>query len=344
MLFQERKNHIMDQQELLSLIQKSVDEKGKQFVFKRTAGIQIAHVETLDSGNMNVYCLGDDMPKLLYRVFNVTQEGNVVEYSDIKEIVNLTKHFNNDIKPKLTDAPSFIDESGEYDILIENRNADNSVEVKLASSTGRQITMIETYRYFDYVSRIFFVSCVALSFGGQYLFSVTPDGKHLRLIVGNDEAIRQRIDMMTELLGARLLPSYQTINAGVKALDEKADIHGRVTFNKNDGTTVNYLSNFCYDDLESGNMFAFFIQENDKQNGLMFIKSIVDEKLTLSNAWNDEQKASAERVQRLMSENRDEFVKHVHSFFADSLDLRYAAYKNGTLKAGEPAAEEPKAE
>lgn len=328
----------MDQQELLSLIQKNVDERGKKFVFHRTAGIQLVHVETLESGNMNVYCLGDDMPKLLYRIFNVTPDGNVSEYSDIKQIVEMTKRFNTEIKPKLTGLPSFVDETGEYDILIENRNADNSVEVKLASSTGRHITMIETYRYFDYVSRIFFVSCVALSFGGQYLFSVTPDGKHLRLILGNDEAIRGRISMMTELLSARLLPSYQTIDAGVKALDEKADIHGKVSFNKNDGTTVNYLSNFCYDDLESGNMFAFFVQENDKQNGLMFIKNIADEKLTLSNAWSEEQKAAAEKVQHLMAENREEFVKHVHSFFADSLDLRYAAYKNGTLKAAEAPA------
>lgn len=328
----------MDQQELLSLIQKNVDERGKKFVFHRTAGIQLVHVETLESGNMNVNCLGDDMPKLLYRIFNVTPDGNVSEYSDIKQIVEMTKRFNTEIKPNLTGLPSFVDETGEYDILIENRNADNSVEVKLASSTGRHITMIETYRYFDYVSRIFFVSCVALSFGGQYLFSVTPDGKHLRLILGNDEAIRGRISMMTELLSARLLPSYQTIDAGVKALDEKADIHGKVSFNKNDGTTVNYLSNFCYDDLESGNMFAFFVQENDKQNGLMFIKNIADEKLTLSNAWSEEQKAAAEKVQHLMAENREEFVKHVHSFFADSLDLRYAAYKNGTLKAAEAPA------
>lgn len=203
--------------------------------------------------------------------------------------------------------------------------------------------MIETYRYFDYVSRIFFVSCVAVSFGGQYLFSVSPDGKHVRLIVGNDENIRKRVDMITELLQNHVLPSYQTIDAGNKALTSQ-DVRGKVSFPQNDGTTAVYLSQFCYDDLESGNLFAFFIKENDEKNGLMFIQDIVTGRLTLSQAWTEEQKAAADRVQKLMAENKEEFGKHVHSFFADSLDLRYAAFKAGKLTAeAAKAADEEKA-
>lgn len=327
----------MTDEQLLSKIQANADEKANLFIFKKTAKLDLIYKDVKEDGSAVVYCLGEDMPKLIYRIFSVGADETITEITDVKEIVEKTKHYNVDIKPTLKLVPPAVEELGEYEIMLENRNADNSVEIKLKSSTGRHITMMETYRYFDYVSKIFFVSCVALSFGGQYLFSVTPDGKHVRLIIGNDEHIRQRMDMMTELLRARLLPSYQTIEAGTRALNDKGDLHGKVSFTKPDGTTVNYLSNFCYDDLESGNMFAFFVQEDDKANGLMFIKSIVDEKLTLSNAWSDAQKAAAEKVQKLMAENREEFIKHVHSFFADSLDLRYAAYKNGTLTAAAPA-------
>ena len=323
----------MTDEVLLSKIQEEADKTALNFVFKKTAKLDLIYSETLADGTIEAYVLGADMPKLIYRVFTVSPEGEVKENGNIQEVVEKTKHYNVDVKPTLKLVPPAVEETPEYTIIIENRNEDNSVEIKLKSSVGRDLTMIETYRYFDYVSKIFFVSCVSLSFGGQYLFSVTPDGKHLRLIVGNDPAIRSRVDMINELLQNRVLPSYQTIDAGTKALAQNNEVRGRVAFPKEDGTQAVYLSNFCYDDVESGNMFAFFVAENDPKNGLMFIQDIVTNKLTLSNVWTDEQKAAAEKVQKLMAENRDEFLKRAHSFFADSLDLRYAALKSGKLSA-----------
>ena len=87
--------------------------------------------------------------------------------------------------------------------------------------------MIEVYRYFDNVTQIFFVSCISLSYPGQYLFSVVPGGKQLKLLLTRDTQIRSRIDMITELLHGRVLPSYRTIEDANKyeevALDTRED-------------------------------------------------------------------------------------------------------------------------
>lgn len=322
----------MTQEEMLKKIQGLVDEKAQKFPFKKSAKMEIVYVDNKEDGSAEVLTLGSDMPKLIYRVFEFNAEGEAGEEEDIQKIVERTKNYNETIKPSLKLVPPFVEETDTYDVVIENVLPDNAVELKLKSSTGRDITMIETYRYFDYVSSIFFVSCVALSFGGQYLFAAVENGTKLKLIVGNNPDIRARVDKITELLANRVLPSYRTIDAGNKALTS-GDVRGKVTINKEDGTSVNFLSNFCYDDLESGNMFAFFVEENNTKNGLMFIQDIVTSQLTLAPSWTDEQKAAAEKVQKLMAENRDEFAKHVHSFFADSLDLRYAALKAGRLTA-----------
>lgn len=322
----------MNDEEMLKKIQALVDEKAMKFPFKKSAKMELVHVENREDGTSEVLALGSDMPKLIYRVFEFDKDGNVSEVEPIEKIVERTKNYNEVIKPTLKLVPPFVEESDTYDVVIENILQDNAVEVKLRSSTGRDITMIETYRYFDYVSSIFFVSCVALSFGGQYLFAAIDNGTKLKLIVGNNTDIRSRVEKITELLSNRVLPSYKTIDAGNKALTS-SDVRGKVTINKDDGTAVNFLSNFCYDDLESGNMFAFFVEENNNKNGLMFIQDIPTGRLTLAPSWTEDQKKAAERVQKLMADNRDEFLKHVHSFFADSLDLRYAALKNGTLTA-----------
>ena len=334
----------MTEEELMKKIQELADARAEKFVFKKTARMEHIYTEELPEGEKDVFVLGSDMPKLIYRIFHVSAAGEISEIEDIKVLAEKSRHYSVDIKPTLKLVPPAVEESGEYEIVLENKMPEGAVEIKLKSSTGRDLTMIETYRYFDYVSRIFFVSCVAVSFGGQYLFSVSPDGKHVRLIVGNDENIRKRVDMITELLQNHVLPSYQTIDAGNKALTSQ-DVRGKVSFPQNDGTTAVYLSQFCYDDLESGNLFAFFIKENDEKNGLMFIQDIVTGRLTLSQAWTEEQKAAADRVQKLMAENKEEFGKHVHSFFADSLDLRYAAFKAGKLTAeAAKAADEEKAD
>lgn len=332
----------MTEEEMLKKIQEVVDKKAQEFAFKRSAKMDLIYSENHEDGTVDAYVLGSDMPKLIYRVFRFDAEGNVSEYTEIKDLVEKTRHYNVDIKPTLKLVPPAVEETDTYSIVVENPLPDNAVELKLKSSVGRDVTMIETYRYFDYVSSIFFVSCVSLSFGGQYLFAVVDNGKSVKLIVGNNPEIKARVDMITELLKNRALPSYKTIANGNEALSNK-DVRAKVTFNKPDGTAVNYLSNFSYDDLESGNMFSFFVQEDDNKNGLMFIQDILTSKLTLSNVWTDEQKAAAEKVQKLMADNKEEFAKHVHAFFADSLDLRFAALKSGKTADTSAPAEEPAA-
>ncbi len=319
-------------EQMLKAIQEIVDKKAEKFPFKKSAKMEIVYVDSREDGTAEVLAIGSDMPKLIYRVFEFDANGVATEEEDIQKIVARTKNYNENIKPGLKLVPPFVEETDTYDVVIENVLPENAVEVKMKSSTGRDITMIETYRYFDYVSSIFFISCVSLSFGGQYLFAAVDNGRKLKIIVGNNADIRARVDMITELLANRVLPSYRTIDAGNKALSD-VNVRGKVSIKKDDGSTVNFLSNFCYDDLESGNMFAFFVNEADSKDGLMFIQDIVTGRLTLAPTWTEDQKKAAEKVQKLLAEDKDAFSKHVHSFFADSLDLRYAALKNGSLTA-----------
>lgn len=335
----------MTEKEMLSKIQELADKTSENFAFKRTAKLELVYTETLEDKTTDCYCLGSDMPSLVYRVFNVKEDGSVTEYGDIKVCVEKTRHYNVDVKPVLglEKAPLITGETGEYEIILENKLENNAVEIKLKSSVGRDITMIEIYRYFDYVSKIYFVSCVALSFGGQYLFSVTPDSKHLRLIVGNNQEVRARVDMITELLQARLLPSYQTIQAGAQLL---ASGVAHVTLNGENGEQVTYDSRFCYDDPETQTRFAFFGKANKPEEGIILVQDIFTQQLSMSDKWTDEQKAAVDKFKALMKENQEEFNKHATGFFTDDLDFRYNAYKNGTLKAEnvQKEAEAPKAE
>jgi hypothetical protein len=319
----------MDNEELLKKIQAVCDESAKKFI--RPAKITIINVEDKPDGTKDVLCLGSDMPVLIYRLFNVDKDGNVTENGDIAKAVEATRNYNTVIKPTLKLVPPAVEEGPEYEIGVENRLDNGGVEIKLKSSIGRDVTMIEIYRYFDYVSKIFFVSCVGLSFGGQYLFSVTPDSKHIKLIVGRNEEIKKRIDMMTELLQNRLLPSYQTIAAAAQLLNGQVKAH--ISLDGNDGTKNEFDSTFCYDDPVVSTRYAFFADPKDQKKGVILICDIFDNnKLITSNSWTEEQKAEVDKFKALMKEKPEEFQKNCCSFFADSLDFRYAAFKAGKLK------------
>ncbi len=337
----------MTENEMISKIQASADKTSENFPFKRTAKLDLVYTEVQEDGSTDCYCIGSDMPVLVYRVFNVKEDGTTTEYGDIKVAVEKTRHYNFDVKPTLgvEKTPLITGESGEYEIVLENRLENNGVEIKLKSSIGRDLTMIEIYRYFDYVSKIYFVSCVAVSFGGQYLFSVTPDSKHLRLIVGNNPEVHERVNMITELLQARLLPSYQTIAAGAQLLSSGV---AHVKLNGQNGEETEFDSQFCYDDQETQTRYVFFGKKGATKEGIILVQDVFTQQFSMSNQWTEEQKAAVDKFKELMKNNPDEFNKHVASVFADDLDFRYNAYKNGTLKAEAPvapaAAEDKKAE
>jgi len=326
----------MTDEEIQQKIQEVADKNAMNFAFKRTSLVQVVYHEDGDAKS-TYYCISDDMPTLVFRIFELDKAtGEVKENTDIQHAVELTRHYNTEVKPGLglEKAPLITGETNEYEIITESRNAnDNSVEIKLRSSVGRVITMIEIYRYFDYVSKIFFVSCVALSFGGQYLFSVTPDSKHLRLIIGNDENIRKRVDMMTELLRARLLPSYRTIADGAQLLDPSKGAKANITLNAQDGSKTDFESTFVYDDPETQTRFAFFAKKGDPKEGVILVQDVITNQLKLSNVWTQEQKDAVERIKSLMKENPDKFNEHVTSFFADDLDFRYSLFKAGKIQA-----------
>ncbi len=321
----------MDNNELMSKIQKVADESVAEHHFIRPAELTLIHIEDKEDGGKDVYCLGSDMPHLVFRIFHVDKDGNVNEERDIKETARLTAHYNREVKPTLKLVPPAVEENGEYEIVLESRLENGGVEVKLRSSVGRDVTMIEVYRYFDFRSKIFFVTCIGLSFPGQYLFSVTPDSKHLRLVVNNSEDLRKRVDMMGELLANRLLPSYRTIADAAKVLS--GDAKARVTLNDKDGKKVEFTCQFVYDDPETQTRFAFFRRDDDEKQGVIMTQDIFNNnRLTLSNGWTEEQKAAAERIRELMKTNAAEFQKNVTSFFADDLDFRYKAFKDGKLQ------------
>ena len=337
----------MTEKEMLSKIQEVADANAQKFVFKRTSKVELVYTEKLEDGSTDCYCLSADMPLLVYRIFNIKEDGTCAELADIQQAVEKTRHYNVDVKPALglDKAPLITGETGEYEIIVENKLENNAVEVKLKSSVGRDITMIEIYRYYDYVSKIYFVSCVALSFGGQFLFSVTPDSKHLRLIVGNNPDVKARVDMMTELLAEHLLPSYQTIAAGAQLLSDK-EVKAHITLTGENGEKNDFDSTFCYDDPETQTRYVFFAKSGNPQEGVILTQDIFTQQLYMSNAWTEEQKAAVDKFKKLMKENPEEFNKHATNFFTDDLDFRYNAYKAGKLKPTEkaPVAEAPKAQ
>ncbi len=320
--------NLITDEELLNKIQEVADATSKNFI--RPARMSIIHREPTVDGE-RVLALGSDMPVLVYRVFNVDKDGNVTEDGNIQNSVEQTRHYNADIKPTLKLVPPAVEESNEYAIEVENKLESGAIEVSLKSTTGRDIKMIEVYRYYDYVSKIFFVSCIGTSFGGQYLFSVTPDSKHLKLVIANDPELRKRVDMITELLQARLLPSYKTINDAAQLLSGNVKAH--IKLNDGNGVETEFNSTFCYDDPETQTRYAFFANEKDEKQGVILVSDIFDNnKLILSNQWSDEQKAAVDKFKALMKDNPEEFNKHACSFFADDLDFRYKAFKDGKLK------------
>lgn len=331
----------MNDEELLNKIQAVADETAKKFI--RPARMTLIHREAMADGGERVLVLGSDMPLLVYRLFMVDKDGNVTEDGNIQSAVEATKHYNLDIKPSLKLVPPDVTEGTEYSIEVENKIENGGVEVKMKSTSGRDVTMIEVYRYYDYVSKVFFVSCIGTSFGGQYLFSVTPDSKHLKLIIGDDQALRKRVDMITELLQARLLPSYQTIQAAAQLLSGEVKAH--IKLNDGNGNETEFDSTFCYDDPETQTRFAFFANSKDEKQGVILVSDIFENnKLILSNQWREDQKAAVDKFNALMRENPEEFNKHACSFFADDLDFRYKAFKDGVLKPRTPETAEPKAE
>lgn len=330
----------MENEALLKKIQAVADETAKGFI--KPARCVLIYQEVLENGKIEALVLSSDMPLLIYRVFEMDAEGNVSEIKDIQHAIERTRHYNEVVKPTLKLVPPEIEEQNEYEIIVENKVENSGVEVKLRSTVGRDVTMVEIYRYFDYVSRIFFVSCVSTSFGGQYLFSVTPDSKHLRMILGNQPEVKARVDMMTELLQARLLPSYQTIDAASKLLNGEVKAH--IELNTEDGKKVGFDNTFCYDDEKTQCRFSFFVQSADNKQGIILVQDILDNnKLLLPQNWSVEQKAAADRIKEQMNSDREEFQKHVVNFFADDLDFRYQAFKSGKLQPqAQPAAEEAK--
>jgi hypothetical protein len=321
----------MTNEEILVKIQAVADDAAKAYM--GTAKLSLIYTEVLKDGTTDFYCLGSDMPLLIFRIFNVSADGATIkEYTELAVVAEKTRHYNMEIKPTLKLVPPEIEESQEYEIVLENRLENGGVEVRLKSTTGRDLTMIEIYRYFDYVSKIFFVACVGKSFGGQYLFSVTPDSKHIKLIIGNNPEIKDRLDKITALLQARLLPSYQTIAAAAQLLSGK--VKANISLNDDKGVKTDFESTFCYDDPILQVRYAFFANVKDAKQGVILIQDILnDNRLILSNNWTDEQRGEVDKFKALMKEKPDEFNKNCCSFFADDLDFRFNAFKDGKLKA-----------
>ena len=320
----------MSENNVIEKIQKLADENAKKFI--RPAVLDLIYSEKQKDGSTDHYVLGSDMPHLIYRVFNENSKGGISEITDFKVISQKSAYYENNIKGSLKLVPPAVVETSDYEIVVENQLENGGVEIKLRSSSGRNITMVESYRYFDYVSKIFFVGCVATSFGGLFVFSLIGEGKHLRLVNGNDPVVKPRLEMINELFQNRVLPSYLTIDAANKLLLNNSN-KARVKLTDDKGKEVEFECNFCYDDYDLKNRFAFLARVDEPKEGIIMICDIFDNnKLILSNGWNDKQKAGAEKVQKLLTDNREEFNKHVCPFFVDNLDFRYDKFKKGELK------------
>ncbi len=331
----------MNEKEALVKIQEVVDESSKKYM--RSALMKIVYTEHLTDKDV-YYCIGDDQPNLVLRIFVSENDDKFKEIENLEETIEYTRHFRVDLLPKLDSVSTAVTENDTYDIEIENPLDNGGVEVKLKSSVGREITMVEIYRYFDFVSKIFFVSCISLSYGGQYLFSVLPGGKQMRIILTNEEAVRSRVNMITELLTNRALPSYRTIEEGNKLL--QGEIKAQITLDGEDGKPVKYQCNFCYDDPKTETRFAFFGKLNDKgeedenHGGIILVCDIFNNNtLKTADHWSEEQKKSLEEIREKLRNNDSDTQDHVASYFADDLDFRYKAFKEGRLPTEEKPTE-----
>ena len=333
-----------DEEKLLEKIQQKADEYASNFISK--ADVELIYTDTLKDGTKEHFVIGRDMPHLIFRIFKEDKAGEIEEIHDMDYITKRSGQYETEIKPSLKLVPPVVMETNDYSILVENNLEKGGVEIKLRSSSGRDITMVETFRYFDYTSKVFFVSCVSLSIGALYIFSLVGDGKILRLITNPGEAsIKERIPMLTELFTANLLPSYQSIEVANKFLLNPNRDKPKIKLKDNNGQSEEFEGNFCYDDYESKTRFAFFSQVSKPEKGVVLIADIAEaNKLTTSNEWTDEQRKAAERVMKLFESNKVEFNKHVCPFFVDNLDFRYDLFKKGKLKPNIPQPQEQKAE
>ena len=80
-------------------IQDFVDQKGRNFI--RPAMMKVIYQEKLIDGVNRFYCMGDDQPNLIFRIFDIDLNGEVKEIDDVDKCVELTKHFRDEIVPTL---------------------------------------------------------------------------------------------------------------------------------------------------------------------------------------------------------------------------------------------------
>lgn len=323
----------MTEKEFMDKAQEIANAKSENLPLKRKTELTLLYSEKLEDGSVDHYMLGSDMPYLIFRIFNEKADGTVTENTNLSEIAEKSRHYNSEIVKQLgiDKAPVLASEAREYEIVLENKLENNDIEIKLKSSLGRNITMIELFRYFDYVTKIYFVLCVSPSCGLQYLFSVTPDSQHLRVMIEMDANTKNRIDMINELFRNQLLPSYLTVKDGMRLLTDN-NIHADVSLTNAEGKEVNYRCLFCYDDEETQSRFAFFSNIEKADDGIILIQDIFTQKLLMSNDWNDAQRSAVDRIKALMNTDAEKFQKNVTTYFCDNLDFRYKAFKNGTLK------------
>ena len=74
----------MTEEELMKKIQELADARAEKFVFKKTARMEHIYTEELPEGEKDVFVLGSDMPKLIYRIFHVSAAGEISEIEDVK--------------------------------------------------------------------------------------------------------------------------------------------------------------------------------------------------------------------------------------------------------------------
>lgn len=333
----------MENSEFLKKAQDLADETSKKHF--GPAALTFVYREDKEDGTSVMYCLASDTPNPFYRVFLADKEGAVSEVTAPQEVSKYIDRYGMEIRPNqlFKDVLPFTYESTEYEIVLENRLENAPTELKLRSSAGRDITMRESYNFYDANRRIFLVSAVTLSNGINFLFTVTPDSRHLRLVLRMSDPIKQITDMISELWSNRVpLPRYVTIEATADALRRPATLRA----NDASGRTVTLVSAFRYDDEPTHIKFGFFREANNAQRE---VAVVVDNygpqpRVIFPAQWTDEQKSAFDRIRKLRVDNLTEFNKSVKPYNTDNLDFRYADYKAGIIKPTPAPAAEPKTE
>ena len=329
----------MDNNEFLNKAQALADETSKKHF--APAALSVVYREDKEDGTSILLCLASDTPNPFYRVFVADKEGIVSEVTNPQEVSDHINRYGSEIRPNqlFKEVVPFTYETNEYEIVLESRLENAPAELKLRSSIGRDITMRELYNYYDVNRKIFLVSALSLSNGVNFLFTVTPDSKHLRLVLRLTDNVKQTADMIRELWANRVpLPRYNTIEDTVRALRTPATLRATDP----NGNNRTFVSEYRYDDKESQLKFGFF---RDAANAQREMVVIVDNfgpqaKVISPQQWNDEQRAAFDRVRKLRSENMTEFNKGVVPYNIDNLDFRYAAFKAGIIKGSEAPATE----